>query len=199
MEAVLSRTEKEERRMEWTVHGRRAIYESPWLSLDLVDVELPDGKRFEQHVVRMARPVAATVVVDESDRVLLMWRHRHVTDTWGWEIPAGRVEVGETAEEAAVRETEEETGWRPGPLRLLVVSQPSSGSVDSRHHLYRADGAEYIGPPTDITEAERIAWVPLAEVRELIATGEIVNGPTLIGLLHVLSDPARKDGPAAGP
>jgi 8-oxo-dGTP pyrophosphatase MutT (NUDIX family) len=179
--------------MEWTVHGRRAIYESPWLSLDLVDVELPDGKRFEQHVVRMARPVAATVVVDERDRVLLMWRHRHVTDTWGWEVPAGRVEEGETPGEAAVRETEEETGWRPGPLRLIVVSQPSSGSVDSRHHLYRADGATYIGPPTDITEAERIAWVPLAEVRQLIAAGEIVNGPTLIGLLHVLSDPARKD------
>jgi 8-oxo-dGTP pyrophosphatase MutT (NUDIX family) len=180
--------------MEWTVHGRRAIYESPWVSLDLVDVELPDGSRFEQHVVRMARPVAATVVLDEQDRVLLMWRHRHVTGTWGWEIPAGRVEEGELPEEAAVRETEEETGWRPGPLTLIVASQPSSGSVDSRHYLYRADGAEHIGPPTDITEAERIAWVPLADIRTLIAEGKIVNGPTLIGLLHVLSDPDRKDG-----
>ncbi len=177
--------------MEWTIHGRRAIYESSWVSLDLVDVELPDGRRFEQHVVRMARPVAAVVVVDERDRVLLMWRHRHVTDTWGWEIPAGRIEEGESAEEAAARETEEETGWRPGPLRQIVVSQPSSGSVDSRHHLFLADGARHIGPPTDITEAERIAWVPLAEIRSLIAAGEIVNGATLIGLLHVLSDPAR--------
>ena len=42
--------------MQWTVHGRRSIYESSWVSLDLVDVELPDGQRFEQHVVRMARP-----------------------------------------------------------------------------------------------------------------------------------------------
>jgi 8-oxo-dGDP phosphatase len=177
--------------MEWTVHGRRAIYESSWISLDLVDVELPDGRRFEQHVVRMARPVAAVVVVDERDRVLLMWRHRHVTDTWGWEIPAGRVEEGESLEEAAVRETEEETGWRPGPLRLIVASQPSNGSIESRHYLYRADEATYTGPPADITEAERIEWLPLARVRELIARGDIVNGPTLIGLLHVLSDPAR--------
>lgn len=175
--------------MEWTIHGRRSIYESSWLSLDLVDVELPDGQRFEQHVVRMARPVAATVVVDDQARVLLMWRHRHVTGTWGWEIPAGRVEIGESPEEAAVREAEEETGWRPGPLRLIVASEPASGSVDSRHYLYRADEARYVGPPTDITEAARIEWMPLAEVRPRIAAGEIVNGPTLIGLLHALSDP----------
>lgn len=177
--------------MEWTVHGRRAIYESSWVSLYLVDIELPDGKRFEQHVVQMARPVAAVVVVDDRDRVLLMWRHRHVTDTWGWEIPAGRVEEGESIEEAAARETEEETGWRPRSLRLMVASQPSSGSIDSRHYLFLAEGAEHIGPPTDITEASRIEWVPLASVRSMIAAGEIVNGPTLIGLLHVLSDPSR--------
>jgi 8-oxo-dGTP pyrophosphatase MutT (NUDIX family) len=131
-----------------------------------------------------------------------------VTDTWGWEIPGGRIEEGESPEEAAVRETEEETGWRPGRLWPIVTSQPSSGSVDSRHHLFRADSAEHIGPPTDITEAERIAWVPLTGIRDMIAAGEIVNGPTLIGLLHVLSDPARQDrrlngegdgAPAGGP
>jgi 8-oxo-dGDP phosphatase len=173
--------------MEWLIHGRRAIYESSWISLDLVDVELPDGQRFEQHVVRMARPVACAVVVDDQDRALLIWRHRHVTGTWGWEIPGGRVEEGESPDEAAAREVAEETGWRPGPLRLIVASQPSNGSTDSVHYLYRADGAEYLGPPTDLTEAERIEWVPLSEVRSLIAAGTLVSGPTLISLLYVLS------------
>jgi 8-oxo-dGTP pyrophosphatase MutT (NUDIX family) len=177
-----------ERGTEWTVHGRRVIYESDWISLDLVDVELPDGRRFEQHVVRMARPVATVVMLD-GDRVLLMWRHRHVTGTWGWEIPGGRVEEGETPDEAAAREAEEETGWRPGDLTLIVASQPSSGSVDSRHYIYRAERAVYVGPPADITEAERVAWMPLEDIRPLIAQGRIVNGPTLIGLLHVLAGP----------
>lgn len=81
--------------MQWTVHGRRSIYESSWVSLDLVDVELPDGQRFEQHVVRMARPVAGAAVIRDPGQVLLLWRHRHVTGTWGWEIPAGRIEDGE--------------------------------------------------------------------------------------------------------
>jgi hypothetical protein len=44
--------------MQWTVHGRRTFYDSPWISLDLV--EQTDQHRYEQHVVRMARPVAAS-------------------------------------------------------------------------------------------------------------------------------------------
>jgi 8-oxo-dGDP phosphatase len=133
--------------MQWTVHGRRTIYDSPWLSLDLVDVEQPDGNRYEQHVVRMARPVAATVMTDGEGRALLMWRHRHVTGTWGWEIPSGRIEAGETPEQAAAREAEEETGWRPGPLRLLVSSQPSNGSIDTVHYIFHAQAAAHTGRP----------------------------------------------------
>ena len=59
---------------------------------------------------------------------------------------------------------------------------------------------ESIGPAVveaeSDTEAERVAWVPLSDVRGLIADGKIVNGPTLIGLLHVLSDPGRAGGPS---
>jgi 8-oxo-dGTP pyrophosphatase MutT (NUDIX family) len=168
--------------MQWTVHGRRAIYHSGWISLDLVDVEQPDGQRYEQHVVRMARPVAATVIIRDGS-ALLMWRHRHITDTWGWEIPAGRIEPDESPEHAAAREAEEETGWRPGPLRLLVASQPSNGSIDTVHYIFLAAAATQAGPPSDTSEAERVEWVPLADIRGLVAKGEIVSGPTLIGLL----------------
>jgi 8-oxo-dGDP phosphatase len=177
--------------MKWTVHGRRPIYDSSWISLDLVDVELPDGQRFEQHVVRMARPVAGAAIIDETDRVLLMWRHRHITDTWGWEIPTGRVEDGESPEQAATREVEEETGWRPGQLRLIVASQPSNGSIDTVHYLFSGESATYIGPPSDRTESTRIEWIRLAEVPERINKGEIVSGPTLISLLYLLA--ARPD------
>jgi 8-oxo-dGTP pyrophosphatase MutT (NUDIX family) len=155
--------------MQWMVHGRRAIYDSPWISLDLVDVEQPDGKRYEQHVIRMARPVAATVIT-RDDAALLMWRHRHVTDTWGWEVPAGHIEEDETPEHAAAREAEG-TGWRPGPLRLLVASQPSNGSIDTVHCIFHGQAAEHTGPPSDTSEAERIGWIPLADIRDLVAKG----------------------------
>ena len=86
---------------------------------------------------------------------------------------------------AAAREAVEETGWRPGPLRLLVASQPSNGSIDTVHYLFHGEAIEQSGPPSGISEAERIEWIPLADIRRLVAKGEIVSGPTLIGLLLV--------------
>jgi 8-oxo-dGTP pyrophosphatase MutT (NUDIX family) len=119
----------------------------------------------------------------------MMWRHRFITDTWGWEIPTGIVDPGEEPMETAAREVEEETGWRPGPMTHLASYEPSNGITDSRHHIFRADGAEHMGPPTDTNEADRIEWVPLDDVGRLIADVEISDGPTLVGLLHVLAFP----------
>ena len=119
--------------MQWKVHGERPIYTSKWVNLWLVDVELPDGQRFEHHVVRM-QPVAAAAVIDDQRRVLMLWRHRFITGTWGWEIPTGIVDPDETTAQTAAREVEEETGWRPGPLTPLVSYEPTNGITDSRHH-----------------------------------------------------------------
>ena len=82
----------------WTVHGEREIYDSEWMRLVLVDVEVPGGDRFDHHVVRFPTRRPGTVVHDPERGVLLLWRHRFITDTWGWEIPAGRIEPGETPE-----------------------------------------------------------------------------------------------------
>jgi 8-oxo-dGTP pyrophosphatase MutT (NUDIX family) len=173
--------------MRWTIHGERSVYDSEWMRLRLTDVELPDGHRFEHHVVRFPQSAAGTVVRDPEQGILLMWRHRFITDTWGWEIPAGRVELDETPERAAAREALEETGWRPGPLTHLGTYAPSNGSSDQLFHLYRADGATHVGDPADAYESERIAWLPVDEVRRLIADGRVHDGLSLTGLLWVLA------------
>ncbi|HEU5025923.1 MAG TPA: NUDIX hydrolase [Spirillospora sp.] len=169
--------------MRWTVHGERSIYDSPWMDVRLADVELPDGRRFDHHLVRV-RPAAGVAAVDGAGRVLLIWRHRFITGAWGWEIPGGRVEDGEDPAESAARELVEETGYRAGPLEHLLAVRPSPGLHDGVHHVFRADGAERVGEPTDV-EAERIEWVPLSSVPELAARGEIGSGSTLSGLLFL--------------
>ncbi len=162
------------------------MYASEWVNVMLTDVELPDGQRFEHHVLRMQQ-VAATVVVDDAARVLLLWRHRFIDDRWGWELPIGIVDPGETADVTAAREVLEETGWRPGPVRHLLSFQPSIGIADTPHEIFLADGAEEVGAPTDITEAQRVEWVPLATVPDLIAKGELRDSPSMIGLLYVFA------------
>lgn len=98
----------------------------------------------------------------------------------------GKVEGGELAAEAAAHEFEEETGWRPGPLRHLMSVQPTPGLSDPVHHVFRTDEASHIGEPADSFESDRIAWVPLAGVRSLIRNGEVVSGTTLAALLYVV-------------
>ncbi|WP_433434142.1 NUDIX hydrolase [Nonomuraea sp. CA-141351] len=171
--------------MRWQVHSEKSLYADQWLDIRVADVELPDGRRLDHRLVRTA-PGAGAVVTDDQDQVLLIWRHRFITDSWGWEIPLGRVDEGEMPLDAAAREVEEETGWRPGPLRPLLSIQPTNGFSDNLHHIYRADSATHIGPPSDPWEAERVEWVSISGLRKLIDTGEIVCGTTMTSLLYLL-------------
>jgi 8-oxo-dGTP pyrophosphatase MutT (NUDIX family) len=175
--------------MRWTVHGERTLYDSEWVRLALVDVEIPGeggGRRFEHHVIRMPQPASGVVVHDVERGVLLLWRHRFVTDTWGWEIPAGRAEQGETPRQAAAREVLEETGWQPGPLRELAIYHPNNGMSDMTFHLFLAQGATLVGPPTDPSESERIEWVPVPTVRDFVRGGDVRDGLSLTALSMAL-------------
>jgi 8-oxo-dGTP pyrophosphatase MutT (NUDIX family) len=126
-------------------------------------------------------------VVGDYGRVLLLWRHRFITDTWGYEIPMGGVHDGEDLRVAAAREAEEETGWRPVTLRPLLRLQPSRGRTAREHHVFVTDDAVRVGEPTDTWESERLDWVPLTEVPALIARGDLVSATTVSALLYLLA------------
>jgi 8-oxo-dGTP pyrophosphatase MutT (NUDIX family) len=118
-----------------------------------------------------------------GQEVLLLYRHRFITDTWGWEIPAGGVDPGEAPADAAVREAVEETGWRPaGSPEPVIVYHPSNGLSDQAFHIFHAVGAEHVGDPTDPTEASKIEWRSTSDVRDLIAAGEIGDGLSVTAL-----------------
>ena len=172
--------------MRWKVHGHQELYASEWVNLELADVELPDGRRLQHHVVHMPKESAFTAIVN-GDQVLMLWRHRFITDRWGWELPGGWVDPGEDPTVAAMREAIEETGWKPGTLELLCSYSADNGISDSRFHLYHAVDATYQGPPTDAAESSRIEWVPLASIRSLIRQGKIDDGATLTALVFLLA------------
>lgn len=173
-------------RSRWTVHGERLVYESEWMSMALIDVELASGLRFEHHAVRYPQAAVGTLVVVE-DRVLMIWRHRVITDSWGWEIPAGRIEPGETVAEAARREALEETGWEPGPTRRVMTWHPANGTSDLVFHLELATEARHRGEPTDLDEVERVEWVPVGDLRELLRSAQVGDGLSVVGVLAFLT------------
>ena len=69
----------------------------------------------------------------------------------------------------------------------LIYAEPANGITDSQHFVFRADGATYIGPPTEKNESDRIEWIPLSKIREMIDRREIVSSASLVGLLRVLA------------
>lgn len=175
--------------MQWKIHGERPIYENPWVNVWLVDVEQPDGHRWEHHVLKL-RHLAVAAVVNEEKQVLMMWRHRFITDSWAWELPMGLIEPGETPAEAAAREVLEETGWRAGEVKPLIYAQPANGITDSEHFVFRANAVEYVGPPTELNESDRVEWIPLSKLRGMIDRREIVSSGSLVGVLYLLLDEA---------
>jgi 8-oxo-dGTP pyrophosphatase MutT (NUDIX family) len=169
---------------EWTIHGERIVDDTRRAILSVADVELPDGTRFEQYVLRV--PAAVIVAVVEGDAVLMMRRHRFIVDRWVWELPGGYMDDGEDPAGSAAREVEEETGWRPGPLRPLVEFQPMVGTIDQPNFVFLADGATATGAPPDANETTQVEWIPLADVEGLIAAGEIVGSGSVTGLMAIL-------------
>ena len=176
-----------EGRLDWTVRGERDLYNSRWIRLTLVDVEPPNGRPFEHHVVRLLR-VAIALVLDQEERVLTLWRYRFATNGWGYELLGGIVEDGEEPAATARREIEEESGYRPlGEAEHLISFQPLPGMVDSPIDVFLFRGAEKVGEPSDAEEAARIEWKPVDELLDLAVRGELLGSGTIIPVLLYLA------------
>ena len=113
--------------MRWTIHGERVVYSSHWLDFRLADVELPTGRRFDYEVVRSPAPSVGVVVTDDADRVLMLWRHRFIPDRWGWEIPAGRMEAGETPAEAGRERCSRRPDGKPDRSSICTATNRAPG------------------------------------------------------------------------
>jgi 8-oxo-dGDP phosphatase len=92
------------------------------------------------------------------------------------------VDDGEEPAAAANRELEEETGYRAGQLAHLVTFQPMPGTIDAEHYVFTGRDPRRLGDPTDLTEAARVEWVPLASIPALIAAGEIWSAGSVAAL-----------------
>jgi 8-oxo-dGTP pyrophosphatase MutT (NUDIX family) len=171
----------------WIIHSERLVDETRRLRLSIAQVELPEGVRFEQYVLRMPKAAMTVVLDDARECVLMIWRHRFVPDCWTWELPGGYVDPNEDPALTAAREVEEETGWRPRNITLLTRFQPLVGTADFENLIFLSEGAEDTGEPADINEAARVEWINLGSVRDRISRGEIIGAGTQIGLLHMLA------------
>jgi ADP-ribose pyrophosphatase len=167
----------------------RRVYTGRVLDLDVDTVRFPNGSVGELEMIR--HPGAAAVVPFADDprsadpEVLLIRQFRHAAERYVWEIPAGRLDPGESPDACARRELEEEAGVTADDLRRLTTIYTTPGFTDERIHLFLAtglrDGTER-READEFLEVERLRW---SEVLGLIQRGEVEDGKTLVTLMFV--------------
>ncbi len=160
----------------------RTRYKNSIFAVNEEEAFEPGGLRIKRAIVRHG-PSAVMMPVDEKGRVLLVRQFRLAAGTRLWELPAGRVDEGETVLAAARRELIEETGYRARQWTKLVTYYASPGYVSETMTIFVATGLT-AGEATPM-EDERIEcrWFTRKEVDRMIETRKIVDGKTLIGYL----------------
>jgi ADP-ribose pyrophosphatase len=172
------------------VSGRlssRRVYSGRIISVDLDSVEFPNGTAGDLEMVRHPGASAVVPLLDPLDspdpRVVLIRQYRYAAEGYVYEIPAGRLDPGETPADCALRELREETGYSAETLIPLTTFYTTPGFTDERIHLFTAAGLTEGASQTESDEILDLAPMTLSSAMALIASGELVDGKTMIGLL----------------
>lgn len=144
-------------------------------------VDPKTGFEIKRSVVRHAGS-AVMMAVDEKKRVLLVRQYRLPAERYLWELPAGRLDEGETPLKAAKRELAEETGYKARRWTKLVSFFASPGYVQERMTIFLAeDLTAGTATPMDDEQIET-GWFTPRQLKEMIAKGEIQDAKTIIGV-----------------
>jgi len=158
------------------------------IKLDRDRIRYPDGNEAEVDIVR--HPGASAVVPFLSDpegedpQVLLLRQYRYAADGYLYEIPAGRLDPGESPAACAARELKEETGCTAAKIEPLITMVTTPGFTDERIHLFMATDLTHGQAARETDEFADVVIMRLSEALELIQRGEIPDGKTALGLLY---------------
>lgn len=163
------------------------VYSGKTINVDLDTVRFPNGKEGQLEMVR--HPGASAVVPFLSDpggddpQVLLLKQYRYAAEAFIYEIPAGKLDAGEDPRECAARELREETGCRADRIDRLTTIYTTPGFTDERIHLFMASGLTEGDSAHEEHEFIQFERMTLSRALEMIESGEITDGKTVVGLL----------------
>jgi ADP-ribose pyrophosphatase len=168
--------------------GSQRLHTGKIIKLDQDRIRYPNGSEAEVDIVR--HPGASAVVPFLSDpegedpQVLLLRQYRYAADGYLYEIPAGRLDPGESPAECAARELKEETGCTAKKIEPLITMVTTPGFTDERIHLFIATDLTHGQAAREDDEFADVIVMRLSEALELIQRGEIPDGKTALGLLY---------------
>lgn len=129
---------------------------------------------------------AAVVPLLPNGDVLLVRQFRYPVQQDLLELPAGRIDPGETPESTAIRELSEEVGYAPGKLRKLGEFYTTPGFCTEKLHLFLATDLKAVSEPGDDDEEIQVERFSLAELKDLVGSQRITDAKTIIGIQCLL-------------
>jgi len=172
------------------VLASRLAYRGPVFHVTTDEVEEPGGIRARRDVVRHSGSIVILAVEEcaraakrADPRILLERQYRHAAQTMMWELPAGRIDDGETALTAAKRELLEETGYTARHWRRILHFYVSPGFLDETMTIYLARGLQSGAARPEPDERIAIRFFALSEAKRMALHGRIRDAKTITGVL----------------
>lgn len=162
------------------------IYKGKIINVRRDEVILPNGKAAGRELVEH-RGGVAVLAVDQNGFVPMVRQFRYPLGKHLWEIPAGKLEVGENPDDAIVRELREEAGLTAGSVKSLGMFYPTCGYSNEIIRLYLATDLSYVGAKPDDDEFLEIKYVSIDELYQKCLSGEIEDGKTVVAVLKYVA------------
>ena len=160
------------------------LYNGKILSLRKDQVLLPDGNKAVREVVEHSG--GSCIVCEMNDKILLVKQFRYPYGKELYELPAGKLNEGESPEQTAIRELEEEGGVIAERVEKMFEVYPTPAYTNEIIRIYRAINVRKSTQHLDDDEFLECCWFDKDTLRELIKKGEIKDAKTLIALLAIL-------------
>lgn len=173
------------RKKQAQVLSSREVFRGPIFSVTSEQVLEPTGVTARRDIVRHPGSVVILAVDGERShpRVLLERQYRHTVRDYLWELPAGRIDEGESEAAAARRELLEETGFRATSWKRVLKYWASPGFVAESMALYLARGLRPGRAQPEDDEVIQFRFFPLDEAVSMVLRGAIRDSKTIAGVL----------------
>ncbi|ADJ27578.1 NUDIX hydrolase [Nitrosococcus watsonii] len=174
---------------------RILLYRGQIIDLGLEQTSLPNGQQINLEIVR--HPGGAVIAaVDDKQQICLLHQYRHAAGGFIWEVPAGKLDPGESPLATAQRELAEEAGVCASHWTELGAIYSTPGFCDEILHLYLARNLTSTSRAPQPEEYLESYWFPLTKAFEWAYNGKIKDAKTLVILFRaaaILGQPQAEE------
>lgn len=158
------------------------IYTGKTIQLRVDTVEMPNRGYQKREIIEHKGAVAIVAITDDNN-VVLVKQYRKAVEKELYELPSGKIEMGETPMDCAIRELKEETGYSSDSLKLIYKYYPTPGFSNQLVFIYLAKNLTPGENSLEEDEFIEVDEIDLEQAYNLVMTNEICDSKTVIGLL----------------